>query len=245
MSDNCVNILIVIADRLSRQAIGAYGSSLGVTPNIDRLAARGARFDACYTPSPLCQPARAAFWMGRFPHETGIRSNGWKDSVPTLAADVPTLGEIFSAAGYDLDAAGLPVPAELTGRSLLGLIESPAFGQVDAGRDHVLVGSECHGPDFYPCRVIATGDNLCIRNFRPGQVTLAAGGAGPAEELYDNRKDPDQMTNVASDPKYVSAREGMARRLTDELQKTGDPRELGHGEVFENYPNRSPKFKSG
>ncbi len=101
MSDNCVNILIVIADQLSRQAIGAYGSSLGVTPNIDRLAARGVRFDACYTPSPLCQPARAAFWTGRFPHETGIRSNGWKDSVPTLAADVPALGEMFSAAGYE------------------------------------------------------------------------------------------------------------------------------------------------
>ncbi|MEI6297326.1 MAG: sulfatase-like hydrolase/transferase [Verrucomicrobiota bacterium] len=95
------NILLIIADQLSQSAVGAYGNRYGVTPNLDRLAARGARFTECYTPCPLCQPARAAFWTGRFPHETGVLSNGRQDLVPPVPASMPTLGELFAAAGYD------------------------------------------------------------------------------------------------------------------------------------------------
>jgi choline-sulfatase len=95
------NILLVITDQLSQQALPAYGNRWSVTPNIDRLAASGARFTECYTPCPLCQPARAAFWTGRFPHQTGVLSNGRKDPVPPVPATMPTLGELFTAAGYE------------------------------------------------------------------------------------------------------------------------------------------------
>lgn len=91
------HILFILADQLSHAAVGVRGT----TPNIDRLAARGVRFTSCYTPCPLCQPARAAFWTGRFPHETGVRSNGWKDPVRPVSETVPTLGAAFAAAGYD------------------------------------------------------------------------------------------------------------------------------------------------
>ena len=95
------NLLVITADQLSQPAVGAYSGRSGCTPNIDRLAARGARFTECYTPCPLCQPARAAFWTGRFPHETGVLSNGWQDPVPPVPASLPTLGELFGAAGYE------------------------------------------------------------------------------------------------------------------------------------------------
>jgi len=95
------NILIIVADQLSQKAVGAYGNSHGATPNIDRIAADGVRFTECYTPCPLCQPARAAFWTGRFPHETGVLSNGWMDPVPPIPAGMPTLGDVFTAAGYE------------------------------------------------------------------------------------------------------------------------------------------------
>jgi choline-sulfatase len=51
-------------------------SEIGIpTPSLERLAASGIRFDQCYTPHPLCVPARVSFWTGRYPHEHGARTN--------------------------------------------------------------------------------------------------------------------------------------------------------------------------
>lgn len=95
------NILIIVCDQLSQQAVGAYGNPHVNTPNIDALAERGVRFENAYTPLPLCRPARAAYWTGLFPHATGVLSNGLDFSDEPVGEDIPTLGEIFSAAGYD------------------------------------------------------------------------------------------------------------------------------------------------
>ncbi len=95
------NILVIISDQLSQQALPAYGNSYAKTPNIDRIARQGVRFANCYTPCPLCQPTRASFWTGLYPHETGILSNGRKHHVPPLPASIPTLGRIFAKAGYE------------------------------------------------------------------------------------------------------------------------------------------------
>ena len=73
-----------------------------------------------------------------------------------------------------LEAAGLPVPAEMTGRSLLALLISADTGRADPSRDHVLFGRERHVPaqeapvrGGYPMRAIRTDDYLYIRNFLP------------------------------------------------------------------------------
>jgi len=94
------NILMIFADQLAWRALPAYGNTVAQTPNIDRIAARAVRFTEAYTPCPLCQPARAAYWTGRYPHETGVLSNGRKHHVPPVPADVPTLGEVLRDAGY-------------------------------------------------------------------------------------------------------------------------------------------------
>jgi hypothetical protein len=61
-------------------------------------------------------------------------------------------------------------------------------------------------------------------------------GKRPAEELYDLRDDPGQMTNVARDEAYAGVRERLAARLLAELEATGDPRVLGGAERLEAYP---------
>jgi choline-sulfatase len=94
------NLLIVVADHLSAQAVGALGNAQVNTPNLDRLVHRGRHAPACYTVTPLCQPSRAAFWTSRFPHELGIRSNGRNDPITPVPDDVPTLSSTLSAAGY-------------------------------------------------------------------------------------------------------------------------------------------------
>jgi N-sulfoglucosamine sulfohydrolase len=58
----------------------------------------------------------------------------------------------------------------------------------------------------------------------------------PAEELYDLRKDPNQLNNVADNPSYSKVKEELAAQLMAELKATGDPRALGTGDVFDSYP---------
>ncbi len=100
MSDH-PDILMICADQLAQRAVGAYGDPYARTPNIDALARAGARFANSYTPCPLCLPARAAYWTGRLPHQTGVTSNGRQLAVPNVPPDWPTLGSLFAEAGYD------------------------------------------------------------------------------------------------------------------------------------------------
>jgi N-sulfoglucosamine sulfohydrolase len=184
-----------------------------------------------------------------------------------------------------LQAAGLQVPDDMTGRSLLPLLNSDKSGRVASDRGHVLFGKERHvpaqeAPDMggYPCRGIRTHDYLYIRNFRPDRwpngtpdyERAAVRGAWyadtdngptksymiehrdddpqhrrlyelsfakrPAEELYDLRKDPDQLHNVADDPAYAQIRQRLAAQLEAELRASGDPRIVGGGEKFDEHP---------
>lgn len=61
-------------------------------------------------------------------------------------------------------------------------------------------------------------------------------GKRPGEELYDLRKDPDQMNNVAADPNYGWAKETLSARLMEVLNTSGDPRVTGDGQTFEKPP---------
>ena len=54
--------------------------------------------------------------------------------------------------------------------------------------------------------------------------------------LYDLRDDPEQLENVADHPSYADVKRKLARQLTAELRATGDPRIIGGGEKFDEYP---------
>jgi len=89
------NILLVMADQLAPHFTGAYGHPLVQTPNLDRLAERGARFDAAYCHSPLCAPARFTMLSGRPVHAIGA----W-DNAAEFPAGVPTVSHWLRIAGY-------------------------------------------------------------------------------------------------------------------------------------------------
>jgi len=61
-------------------------------------------------------------------------------------------------------------------------------------------------------------------------------GKRPAEELYDLRKDPGQLNNVAGEPEYATIKSKLAAALMSELKATKDPRVLGRGDLFDKYP---------
>jgi arylsulfatase A-like enzyme len=95
------NILFVMADDHAAQAIGAYGSRLNETPNIDRIAAEGMRFDACFCTNSLCTPSRATILTGTYSHVNGVTTleTPWDARQPTF---VTSLG----AAGYQTAVVG-------------------------------------------------------------------------------------------------------------------------------------------
>jgi len=97
VEDSRMNVLLIIADDL-RNEMGCYGSTLARTPNLDRLAARGVRFDRAYCQFPLCNPSRASLLTGRHPANTGVLGNRtWFGDVHP---DLVSLPKHFKNHGY-------------------------------------------------------------------------------------------------------------------------------------------------
>jgi uncharacterized sulfatase len=179
-----------------------------------------------------------------------------------------------------LEAAGLPIPPDMTGRSMLDLLLSNGEGRVDSARDYVVTGVERHtlcraGNLPYPSRALRTDPWLYIRNFEPerwpagdpppfkpmfykiyddidGGPTIdymmahkddpevakrlaLAVDRRPAQELYDLKRDPDQINNVAADPGYARIASNLDERLMKHLRDSGDPRARGEA-PWDRYP---------
>lgn len=116
----------------------------------------------------------------------------------------------------------------------------------------------------YPSRAIRTKDFLYIRNFAPDRWPVGrefkdvdpsptrtymlerkdeiprlhelSFGKRPAEELYDLKRDPAQMVNVAAQARYKGHKEALSARLEKYLKQTNDPRMRSDGQVFDHYP---------
>ena len=76
-------VIFIMTDTQRTDMLGCYGNSAMVTPNLDRLAAEGIRYDKAYTTQPVCQPARSAIFTGSYPHSCA----GWDFPIMYKALD--------------------------------------------------------------------------------------------------------------------------------------------------------------
>ncbi|MEK6481880.1 sulfatase [Catalinimonas sp. 4WD22] len=91
------NILFIISDDLNTR-IGPYLDINQHTPNLDRLAREGVRFERAYCQYPICGPSRASLMSGLYPETNGVLGNN--DQLGSYSAETPALADHPSMAGF-------------------------------------------------------------------------------------------------------------------------------------------------
>ena len=89
------NIIFIMADDHASHAISCYGSKINSTPNIDRIAAQGMRFDNCFCTNSICAPSRAVILTGKYSHLNGVRTNSER-----FDGSQQTFPKLLQKAGY-------------------------------------------------------------------------------------------------------------------------------------------------
>lgn len=129
------NILIIMTDQQTADAMSNAGNKDLHTPGMDRLAANGVRFTKAYCAQPLCTPSRTAIFSGKMPFETGFTGNApekdglWPDSLLMM-------GKLFEAGGYKTGYVGkwhLPVPASKQSQHGFQYIQNTSFQDFNDG----------------------------------------------------------------------------------------------------------------
>ena len=95
------NILFIFSDDHAYQSIGCYGSKINKTPNIDRIAKQGIRFDRCYVTNSICGPMRAVIQTGKYSHVNGFCVNGNE-----FDGSQQTFPKLLQSAGYQTAVVG-------------------------------------------------------------------------------------------------------------------------------------------
>ncbi len=94
-SSNRPNIILIMTDDQGWGQTGYYNHPVLKTPNLDKMAANGLRFDRFYAGAPVCSPTRASVLTGRANHRTGVPEHGY-----ALRLQEKTLSEALKTAGY-------------------------------------------------------------------------------------------------------------------------------------------------
>lgn len=125
------NILWIVANDLGTD-VGCYGNSLVNTPNIDRLAREGVRYQNFYTVASTCQPSRSAFITGMYPVSIGAQ-NQWTQFKDSLPNPVVPVTKYFKEAGYFVANSGTEFNKKSMGKTGYAFIHDP--GEMYDGYD--------------------------------------------------------------------------------------------------------------
>jgi len=197
-----LNVLLIVADDL-RDTVGCYGNTQIKTPNMDRLAQRGVRFDRAYAQYPVCNPSRTPFLTGLRCEQTGVTGNTafFRIKLP----DIVTLPQLLRRQGWYAASYGkICHIGEAMGEareSLRPLLENPTT----KGRDAAFTLGTCGGNRYGPA----------VRTDRWRFILWSDGHT----ELYDEQNDPQETRDLSKKPEHTAP----IQHLKGQLVKTGPP----------------------
>jgi arylsulfatase A-like enzyme len=90
------NIIFIMTDDHASHALSCYGSKINRTPNLDRLAKEGMRFDNCFCTNSICAPSRAVILTGKYSHINGVTDNRLK-----FDGSQQTFPKLLQKVGYE------------------------------------------------------------------------------------------------------------------------------------------------
>ncbi|WP_339711206.1 sulfatase family protein [Cyclobacterium amurskyense] len=179
------NVLVILTDQHTNDALSYLGNPHLNTPAMDQLAAEGTFFTASYCTSPVCGPARSSLITGRMPHETGVVWNS-----TNIRPEVPTIGQVFKEAGYNTAWAGkwhLPqaYPAKNKMDSVAGFAVVP-FQSLDKEWD---LGEDTDGP-------IADATVNYLNNYKEDQPFLLTVSLHNPHDICHVPRRPDEYAKA-------------------------------------------------
>ena len=219
--DGKLNVLFIISDDLTANALSCYGNTVCSTPNIDAIAARGTRFTRAYCQATYCGPSRASMLSGYYPHATGVL--GYKSPRPQIG-DRATWPQHFKNNGYYSARVSKIYHMGVPGGVLLG----------GDGRDH----NKYNGAD--------DAASWTERFNSPGPEWKAPGQGETLERNPDGKKPVvggNTFVVVEADGGDETHSDGMTARKAVELigQHKDEPFWLGVGFVRPHVPFVAPK----
>jgi arylsulfatase A len=158
------NVIFILADDLGRETLGCYGGESYTTPNLDRLASEGTRFEACYA-TPMCSPTRCLLMTGRYNFRNYTEWARMDFSEPTLARHM-------KAGGYE---------TAVFGKWHLGGWDAPPFGPNVVGFDRyvswnyeiVVKETGIVGNQFWKTEVQEDGRSFRLEGYGPSYYEAA------------------------------------------------------------------------
>jgi uncharacterized sulfatase len=211
------NFVFIMTDTQNRSMVGAYGYPKADTPNLDRLAQSGIRFDAAYTTCPLCVPARAGIFSGTHPQYNGA----WANSMAPSTA-VPLMGTIFAGYGYRVGYTG---KWHLDGSAYFGDGEAGGGFPQDWWYDGKLYAEDL-GPELFKRYIDCNSvEDLRDAGFTDPEKIWGHRVADRALDFLDRAGDEPFLLTVSFDEPHrpcVSPPEYWERFTVDDLPKPGN-----------------------
>ncbi|RVX42332.1 arylsulfatase A-like enzyme [Nonomuraea polychroma] len=219
------NVVVILADDLGWGEIGVQGQRLISTPNLDRMAAEGVRFEAAYSGAPLCAPSRCALLTGLHAGHGTVRENPEGGAQHSLTDADVTFAELLQLSGYRTACIGKwgfgpELPGQVSHPNMRGFDEF--FGYIGHRHAHqyfpkylwrngakVQLDGKSYAPHLFRERAVdfirQSGDDPFLLYFAtnlPHSPSVLPGDAGPYEDRTwsgPNRRHAAQVARLDTD----------------------------------------------